>query len=405
MKKINCFFVLLFACAYVNAQNPDTWTKKADFMGIPRAGAIAFSINGYGYLGATGIYDSSTIPGYFYPSDMWQYNPQSNVWIQKSPFPGSGRYYTVCFTINSKAYVGLGTSDGIADPLNEMWEYDPANDTWTRKADFPGGGRQGIVGFSIGSKGYVGMGTDTIMEKDFWQYDPVADSWTRKNDFTGGLRTGSFAFSVQDKGYIGLGIEPYNLTLTRRDLWQYDTLVDSWTQKANFPGMATNALFWFSIGAKEYIGTGNDSANNSYTNFWEYNSITDQWLQKDSFGGGKREGAAGFSIGNKGYAGTGIYQYLDSFINDFWEYTPDSINTGIHVIDANDIIISPNPASDKLYISNFPSNATLTITDMTGRIISTHSSSEIKVSELPSGVYILQIQNTDETITKKFVKQ
>ena len=70
-----------------------------------------------------------------------------------------------------------------------------------------------------------------------------------------------------------------------------------------------------------------------------------------------------------------------------------------------DIKIYPNPTTDKLYISNLPSNSMVNLCDMTGRILSTSIGQEIDVSALPVGVYFLRIQTGKGLVVKKFVKE
>src|SRR5437870_3256137 len=51
------------------------------------------------------------------------------------------------------------------------------------------------------------------------------------------------------------------------------------------------------------------------------------WTQKADFGGVARQVAAGFSIGSKGYIGTGLSQTQIGYQKDFWEYTPAAAQT------------------------------------------------------------------------------
>ena len=388
------------------AQTPDSWTSVTDFPNTARSGAIAFSIDSFGYVGL-GAYPNG-IGGTTCPTDFWQYNPYTGVWTQKASFPGNGWAGAISFTIGSKAYIGLGSR--LSGGYNDFWEYDPAMDTWTQKANFGGGGRSSAIGFSIGYKGYVGLGnSDTSVNpaKDFWEYDPATDTWTQKNDFPGIPRKDASGFSVGGSGYVTLGYNPtyYANGIFFNDLWQYDPLHDTWTQKTNYPGRAQLGALAFTIGNVAYFGTGGDSTYKTFSDFWKYDPQTDTWIQKDNFGGGKRWGAAAFSIGNNGYAGTGDSTNVALGTIDFWQYTPDSLPSGVRAIDESSISIYPDPATDRLYISGLPESATHTISDMTGRICSTPSSGrEVDVSTLPSGVYLLRIQDGSGFVVKKFVK-
>ena len=138
-----------------------------------------------------------------------------NYWTRKSDFAGGYRYGAVGFSIGSKGYIGTGK--GSKGHLNDFWEYDQVSNSWTRKADFPGGLRAEAVGFSIGNKGYIGTGISADgRQSDFWEYDPISNSWTQKAYFTGGIRKLSTGFSIDNKGYIGTGSAAYEIG----DFWE-----------------------------------------------------------------------------------------------------------------------------------------------------------------------------------------
>ena len=62
-----------------------------------------------------------------------------------------------------------------------------------------------------------------------------ADSWTQKANFGGTPRYGAAEFSIGSKGYIGIGSDAYPVYHFVNDFWEYDTITNSWSQKANFP--------------------------------------------------------------------------------------------------------------------------------------------------------------------------
>jgi hypothetical protein len=53
------------------------WTQKANIGAVGRDGAVGFSIGNKGYIG-TGS------NGTTYLNDFWEYDPETNVWIQKA---------------------------------------------------------------------------------------------------------------------------------------------------------------------------------------------------------------------------------------------------------------------------------------------------------------------------------
>ena len=186
----------------------DKWTQKADFPGGVRFGAVGFSIGNKGYIG-TGN-DGGAI-GEREKNDFWEYDPATDKWTKKADFPGGNRIGAVGFSIGNKGYIGTGViwnkNDLRNDYKQDFWEYDPATNSWTKKADFAGEARAHAVGFSIGNRGYIGAGSGEsgfTGEKNIWEYDPASNKWTKKADMTVG-RTSAVSFSIGNKGYIGTG--------------------------------------------------------------------------------------------------------------------------------------------------------------------------------------------------------
>ena len=64
---------------------------------------------------------------------------EQDFWTQKASMPGTARNSAVAFTVNGKGYLGTGY-DG-ENYLKDFWEYDPTSNQWTQQADYPGSGR------------------------------------------------------------------------------------------------------------------------------------------------------------------------------------------------------------------------------------------------------------------------
>jgi N-acetylneuraminic acid mutarotase len=194
------------------------------------------------------------------------------------------------------------------------------SNSWKQKADIgftqmnTSLARKGAVSFTIGAKAYVGTGNTG---KDFWEYDPLTNTWSQRANFGGIARKRACGFSIANKGYIGIG---YDGALTAySDFWEYDPAANTWTQKGFFPGGSRYDAVGFSIGSKGYVGTGYASGFKS--DFWEYDPILNSWTQKANFAGVPRSSARGFAIDNKGYVACGVSSTL---LNDFWEYDPST---------------------------------------------------------------------------------
>lgn len=178
-----------------------------------------------------------------------------------------------------------------------------AQGTWTIKAPFGGGSITEARAFSIGNFGYIGAATQTL-----WQYDPVLDVWSQMASMPGAARASAAGFSIGTKGYFGTG-GSFN------DFYEYDQATNTWTQKANFGGSGREGALGIAISGKGYIGTGGNYLND----WWEYDPVLDSWTQKANLAGPGRYHGGAFAINDKGYICTG---FNGSFFNDLWEYDP-----------------------------------------------------------------------------------
>jgi len=97
-------------------------------------------------------------------------------------------------------------------------------------------------------------------------YDPTTDTWTQKADYGGVARHVACGFAIGTKGYVGTGAcgSIYN------DFWQWDQSNNTWTQIANYPGAGGAYNTAFAIGCKGFVGLGLD-ANSSidHQDMWE----------------------------------------------------------------------------------------------------------------------------------------
>ena len=160
----------------------DIWTKKSSIGGSKRTNAACFVINGKGFV-ACGIDNGE------YLTDIWQFDPGADSWTKKraianisdetydddySTIKGTGK---VGFTINGKGYLATGgQTTGV-----EVWEYDPGTDLWIEKTNFEGTIRSDAVGFSIAARGYLTTGkSGSVYLDDIWGFDP--DAVLNEND-------------------------------------------------------------------------------------------------------------------------------------------------------------------------------------------------------------------------------
>lgn len=363
----------------------DEWTERAPFAfgNSPRMDAIAFVVNGRGYVGCgvgNGLYN-----------DLWEYNPQTDSWTQKSNCPGMGRHSAVATNIGMSGYVGTGW--GVNTYLNDWWKYTPATNTWTQLANYPFS-YFGLNCASVNNRIYV-SGTssaltnavsinyeynpdnntwaqkssmpgnryysesfvinDTIFHcggqsnpftcqsavtyDEVWAYYPPNDSWIQKSNVHFGKISNGCAASVNGYGYYISG--GYNPVCQASSGWNYDGYgretnlkyspqTDSWEVKAVHGGLKKYFGFSTTIGDKgfalfQYSGlTGNTITNMDIFEvyLYEYDPLNNTWKQKSKYPGqGIFQAGNGFSLNGKIYYGSGASSN-NVFVSDFWEYNP-----------------------------------------------------------------------------------
>ena len=366
--------LLIYTAQCLFAQN--SWTHKLDFPApeIPMLGtrnpANAIGIGDKGYMSFGQSPGTQQI-------EFWEFNPASNVWMQKTNIPGAYNL-TGSFSSGNKGYFLLSGDAASVNGATNFWEYDPATAGWMPKRPFPGTGT--AIGFCIGSKGYFGS-AGTI--NNFWEYDMVSDSWTKKSDYPGNFTLG---FSIGSKGYMGMGSTAGNID--KNEFWEYAPATDKWTRKANFPSVPRGGAVGFSIGNKGYIGTGLYMFINFLNDWWEYDPGTDVWTQKASVGASGRVGAIGFSIGNKGYIGLGTISFRSGapnggFLNDLWEYTPDAAPVVYH---------PPAVSFDPISVTTWVGDSVHGYVDGIGRAARFHTPIGV-VADKAGNVYVCDSRN------------
>ncbi|MCH2235363.1 MAG: hypothetical protein MK078_14015 [Crocinitomicaceae bacterium] len=249
---------------------------------------------------------------------------QDNTWEKRADFGALKRERAVSFSIGDYGYVGTGTD--TAEVVHaDLWRFDPSTNSWSQMSDMPASVRRNAVGFAIEDKGYIGTGVDndvaslgTILD-DFWEYNPDLNSWTQKADYPGGGGFGVYhatGFAIDDKGFICAGkIGPSNYVF---DLWEYDPDLDTWTARTSFPGSVRYQLSSFVVEGKAYVGMGVDY-DIFRRDWWEYDPTTFVWSSKADLPGSERGAASTFTLGQRGFV---VFGTDGGFKNELWEYNP-----------------------------------------------------------------------------------
>jgi hypothetical protein len=77
-------------------------------------------MGGKGYI-ATGTSSSGSVT-----SGIWEYDPRTQIWDEKTSFEGSARNYAVAFVLNERAF--LGTGQNGSSRFDDIWEFRPSDE-------------------------------------------------------------------------------------------------------------------------------------------------------------------------------------------------------------------------------------------------------------------------------------
>jgi N-acetylneuraminic acid mutarotase len=390
--------VVLSFCTFGQTEN--FWTKKADFSGLKRERAVAFSIGDFGYIG-TGVDTAEVVL-----DDFWKYDPSADTWSQIADLPGGGRRNAIAFTIGDFGYVGTGMDSIVASApgaqtLSDFWKFEPLANSWTQIASYPGNFGNGIyfsTGFSIDSKAYLcgGKMGPNFYSNQLWEYKPSLDQWTQLQNFPGGLRYQLASFSIGFKAYVGFGTDQ---DIYRKDIWEFDATTNQWTAKADFPASERASTTAFTIDQRGFVTTGANGG--MLDDLWQYNPSADSWSLKATYGGSPRKNAIGFVINGKAYVGTGKgYSGKKASMH---EYTPGSV-LGTDEIEI-ELAMYPNPTSDYVNLNYVAEQIDeIALYSISGEMLTSGSGIQtIQVSDFAQGNYIVVGRKDNQIVSTQYL--
>lgn len=229
--------------------------------GQNRGSACGFAVEEKAYVGL----GQGNSAGFY--NDFWEYDPIAGTWTQKADFIGTARRSAVAFSVDGIGYVGTGQDmNGLT---KDFFAYDPALNSWSQVSDFPGTARKNAVGFTMGGDGFVGTGDDGIVRNDFWQYHPATDSWLQRANFPGSPRSGAVGWGNFPTAFIATG-EDANGNF-KNDLWEYNFYGNTWVQRSDLPGPPRKHATAFMINGTAYLGSGFNGV--FLDDFYQYNQI------------------------------------------------------------------------------------------------------------------------------------
>ena len=133
-----------------------------------------------------------------------------------------------------------------------------------------------------------------------------------------------------------------------------------------------------------------------------YDNVLKSWSQQD-VQSGVSLGALGVNYCN----GADARQILiDTYGWTITDAGSDCSTAGVDDLNQLDVLIYPNPATDKLYINGIKTMATISVFDLLGKeIFSVKTIKEVDVDFLPKGVYLIKIRENQNQATIRFMKK
>lgn len=414
LKKIITVVALLLTTAVGNNLKAQ-WVQKPDIFVFYPGFALgqAFVLDDKIYVG--GGWQTQKVNG----NELYEYTPSNDQWQVKGSLPKNvaTRSGGVSFTINNKAYVGLGAENfnqvGSVF-LNDLWEYDAANNSWIQKASLPSDGRASAAFFVAGGKAYVIGGrwfTSSLQNKysnEVWEYDPSSDKWTKKADFPEGDIALAAATGVSGKGYIlGGSIKSGSSSDNVKNVYEYNPASDKWTKKASTPeATGATAGMAFTVDNIAYYGLGFTDLNmiKGTTKFYSYNPATDAWKLISDFPADPRGQGVAVAVGGKAYIGGGFGG--GKFYRDWYELTTPAGVNELFSFDEK-VVCAPNPTTGIINLKGLgDGNTAYAVYNMIGVKVAQgniHNKGSIDITSMPAGQYIVELKNNNETVRKNIV--
>lgn len=188
-------------------------------------------------------------------------------WKEKAPMP-TARDYLGAAALNGKIYaIGGQDADGKNSGKNEV--YDPANNSWKTLADMPTP-RYLLKVEAVNEKLYAFGGFDSNDSKITEEYDPSTDKWTSKSDMNDTRFL--FASAVIDNYIYAIGGQG---SVFNGKVERYDPSKDKWENVDSMPVFKSRHSAAVANG-KIYAITGDPSV-------LEYDPVLDSWSQKQNF--------------------------------------------------------------------------------------------------------------------------
>lgn len=153
----------------------DTWTQVTDLPGRKREGASVFVIDDLVYVVGGESNGNSLTDFWAYDPDDDTWSSRRDIY-DRSPdtydddYTSIARSYAVAFVLNGKGYLTLGEING--GNVRTTWEYDSQTDKWEERTGFEQSPRTQPLGFAVDNRGFAGLGNTY---DDVYEFHPTAE--------------------------------------------------------------------------------------------------------------------------------------------------------------------------------------------------------------------------------------
>ncbi|MEM8568098.1 MAG: kelch repeat-containing protein [Bacteroidota bacterium] len=152
----------------------DTWSQIPSIGGSKRENAAVFVLGEFAYVG-TGSDNGRA------ETDFWRFDPSllpDFPWIELTDLDEEDDYEierenAVAFTANGLGYIATGTR---GSETTSIWEYDPDTDTWLEKTPLEGPSRRDAVAFTLSERPFIATGRiGSSYFDDIWEFEPFEE--------------------------------------------------------------------------------------------------------------------------------------------------------------------------------------------------------------------------------------
>lgn len=157
----------------------NSWTPRPSPIGKKREKAQVFVLDNKAYLisGSNNGTALNDLQVYDPESNLWDASKAKINNVTDEDFDDDytiPRINAVAFAMNGKGYVTCGVNGGN---LLDTWEYDAASDRWTKKTSFEQSlGREGAIAFVISGRAFVTLGRNGSQAfDDTFEWEPNAE--------------------------------------------------------------------------------------------------------------------------------------------------------------------------------------------------------------------------------------